>query len=245
MKHDEKLKKLDLLAKQIADKNPVLVNEGRRALERIGFSDSKSIFSFIRKIACILGISCFRPATRIPRVAYWYVGEQLKNNEDFRYKFNKTTVSHGQTMFNIDGVVFETNTKSNSRSKKSNVDELIEKLEKLIEIETTSSSNPTEKGYYPSGSMNSYQVTENNTENRHIENHDSIEKDEFSIFNKFDESDELFVTDSNSVNEIESGTSHQEIGSHIDYQNEMNKTVNDIWASHKFVDYDEYNIDIF
>jgi hypothetical protein len=41
IKHDAKLKKLDLLAKQIADKNPVLVDEGRRALERIGFSDSK------------------------------------------------------------------------------------------------------------------------------------------------------------------------------------------------------------
>jgi hypothetical protein len=197
-KYDEKLKKLDLLAKMVADKNPALVEKGRKALEEKGLSDSNSIYSFIRSMICVLGTSGFRPATRIPRVAYWYVGEQLKNNEDFRYKFNKTTVNHDQTMFNIDGELFETNTKSNSRSKKSNVDELTEELEKLIESATT------------------------------IESHDSIEKnesdfkfDKSSIFNEFVEptgtpDNSSCPMNSHTTNEIESDTRPVEIGSCVE-----------------------------
>ena len=156
-KYDEKLKKLDRLARKRADEEPALVEEGKRALERIGFSRSNSIYSFIRRMIRVLGISSFRPATRFPEVACWYVGKQLKNNEDFRYKFYKTTVNHDQTMFNIDGERFETNASDNCRSKRSNVDESIEELEKPKELETTSSATT-------------------------IESHDSIKKDESSIF---------------------------------------------------------------
>jgi hypothetical protein len=127
--YDQRLIKLDVLAKDEAGKNPCVVEEGKGALESIGLSKTRSIFYYIKLMSRVIGTSSFRPATRYRSVAYYYVGKQLTTNKEFRDKFYKTVVNHDETIFNIDGRRFNSNIKFNTRARKSNVAKKIEELE--------------------------------------------------------------------------------------------------------------------
>ena len=120
-KYDKLLIRYDDAAKKEAGRNQHIVEEGKRALERNGLFERKSIFSYIRAITRELKMTACRPATRFLSVAYYYVGKQLTTNKEFRDKFYKTVVNHDETIFNIDGRRFYYNTKFNTRAKKSNV----------------------------------------------------------------------------------------------------------------------------
>jgi hypothetical protein len=127
--YDERLIKYDYLAKEEADKNPRVIEEGEKALESIGFSKSKPIYSFVREMSRILGMTACRPATRIRSVACYFVAKQLAASKEFRNKFYKTTVNSDETVFNIDGKGFYSYSKAKSRTKKSNIGQKIKELE--------------------------------------------------------------------------------------------------------------------
>ena len=79
--------------RELAANHPDLVDKGKSELGRIGIRKTKSIFSFIRTMSHLLAINICRPATRYKQCAYYYVGEQLTTNENFRDKFYQTNVS--------------------------------------------------------------------------------------------------------------------------------------------------------
>jgi hypothetical protein len=139
-KYDELLIRYDDAAKKEAGRNQHIVEEGKRALERNGLFERKSIFSYIRAITRKLKMTACRPATRFLSVAYYYVGKQLTTNRAFEEKFYRTTVSQDQTLFNIDGK--EYHLKIKGRARKSNIEK------NIIELETNSDISPTKPSLY-------------------------------------------------------------------------------------------------
>jgi hypothetical protein len=124
----------DSAYKALAAKYPHLVEKGKSELEEIGFRKSKSFFSFIRNMSRVNGTSACRPATRYKECAYYYVGEQLTTNKNFRDKFYKTKVSDDETRFIIDGKMFYSGAKSSKRAKKCNLSKNIEDYKDKIEF---------------------------------------------------------------------------------------------------------------